>query len=41
LNHDNDADRALVFDAAPEKTSVQSLKRPSGSFADEDDLLDL
>jgi hypothetical protein len=40
-NHDNDADRAPFVDAAPEKTSAQPPKRPSGGFADEDDLLDL
>jgi hypothetical protein len=40
-NHDNDADRAPFVDAAQEKTSAQPPKRPSGGFADEDDLLDL
>jgi hypothetical protein len=40
-NHDNDADHAPFIDAAPEKTSAQPPKRPSGGFAEEDDLLDL
>jgi hypothetical protein len=35
-NHDNGAHHAPVVDAAPEPP-----KRPSGGFADEDDLLDL
>ncbi|KAK1698021.1 hypothetical protein QYE76_014718 [Lolium multiflorum] len=39
-NHDNDVDRAPSVDAALEKTSAQPPKRPSGGFADEDDLLD-
>jgi hypothetical protein len=40
-NHDNDADRAPFVHATPEKTSAHPPKRPSGGFADEDDLLDL
>ena len=40
-NHDNDADRAPFVHAAPEKARAQPPKRPSGGFADEDDLLDL
>jgi hypothetical protein len=40
-NHDNDADHAPFVDAAPEKANTQPAKRPSGGFADEDDLLDL
>jgi hypothetical protein len=40
-NHDNDADHAAFVDAAPEKAITQTLKRPSGGFADEDDLFDL
>jgi hypothetical protein len=40
-NHDNDVDHAPFIDAVPEKASAQSPKRPSGGFADEDDLLDL
>ena len=38
-NHDNDADRAPFVHAAPEKPSAQPPKRPSGGFADKDDLL--
>jgi hypothetical protein len=38
-NHDNDVDRAPFVHAAPEKPSAQPPKRPSGGFADEDDLL--
>jgi hypothetical protein len=38
-NHDNDADRAPFVHVAPEKSSGQPPKRPSGGFADEDDLL--
>ena len=38
-NHDNDVDRASFVHAAPEKPSTQPPKRPSGGFADEDDLL--
>jgi hypothetical protein len=38
-NHDKDADRAPFVHVAPEKTSAQPPKRPSGGFADEDDLL--
>ncbi|KAK1670877.1 hypothetical protein QYE76_059036 [Lolium multiflorum] len=40
-NHDDDADHAAFVDAAPEKANVQPSKRPSGGFADEDDLFDL
>jgi hypothetical protein len=41
-NHDNDVDRAPFVQAAPEKLSAQTPKRPSDGFADEDDfLLDL
>jgi hypothetical protein len=38
-NHDNDDDRAPFVHVAPEKASTQPPKRPSGGFADEDDLL--
>jgi hypothetical protein len=38
-NLQNDADRAPFVHAAPEKPSAQPPKRPSGGFADEDDLL--
>jgi hypothetical protein len=37
--HDNDADHVPFAHAAPEKSSAQPQKRPSGGFADEDDLL--
>jgi hypothetical protein len=40
-NHDNRAHHVPFVDAAPEKASAQPPKRPSGGFADEDDLLDL
>jgi hypothetical protein len=40
-NHDDDGDHTVFVDAAPEKTNLQPSKRPSGSFADEDDLFDL
>jgi hypothetical protein len=40
-NHDNDDDHAAFVDAAPEKANTQTSKRPSGGFADEDDLFDL
>jgi hypothetical protein len=40
-NHDNDADHAAFVDAAPEKANTHSSKRPSGGFADEDNLFDL
>jgi hypothetical protein len=40
-NHDNDADHVVFVDAAPEKASAQTSKRPSGGFIDEDDLFDL
>jgi hypothetical protein len=39
--HDDDADRAAFVDAAVEEPEALPLKRPSGGFADEDDLLDL
>ncbi|KAK1612450.1 hypothetical protein QYE76_036123 [Lolium multiflorum] len=38
-NHDNDADRAPFVHASLEKSSAQPPKRPSGGFADEDNLL--
>jgi hypothetical protein len=38
-HHDNDADHVPFVDAAPEKPSIQPPNRPSGGFADEDDLL--
>jgi hypothetical protein len=37
--HDNDADRLPFVNAAPKTSSAQPPKRPSGGFADEDDLL--
>ena len=37
--HDNDADRVPFVDAAPGTSIAQPPKRPSGGFADEDDLL--
>ncbi|KAM0831672.1 hypothetical protein ACQ4PT_065381 [Festuca glaucescens] len=37
--HDNDADRVPFVTAAPETSSAQPPKRPSGGFADEDDFL--
>ena len=40
-NYDNDADHAAFVDATPEKANTQTSKRPSGGFADEDDLFDL
>jgi hypothetical protein len=39
--HEDDVDRAAFVDAAVEKANVQSSKRSSGGFADEDDLFDL
>jgi hypothetical protein len=40
-NHDDDADHTSFVDAAPEKANIQSSKRSSGDFADEDALFDL
>ncbi|KAK1600867.1 hypothetical protein QYE76_017954 [Lolium multiflorum] len=37
--YDNDADHVLFFGAAPEVSTAQPPKRPSGGFADEDELL--
>jgi hypothetical protein len=37
--YDNDADRVRCIGAAPEVPAAQPQKRPSGSFADEDELL--
>ena len=37
--HDNDADRVAFVDAAPGTSAAQPPKRPSGGFAEEDDLL--
>lgn len=37
--HDNDVDHAPFVPAALEKSGTQLPKRPSGGFADEDDLL--
>ena len=37
--HDNDVDRVPFVNAALETSSAQPPKRPSGGFADEDDLL--
>jgi hypothetical protein len=37
--NDDDVDRALFVGAAPEASTAQPPKRPSGVFADEDDLL--
>ncbi|KAM0856774.1 hypothetical protein ACQ4PT_048851 [Festuca glaucescens] len=37
--HDNDADHVPFVTTAPETSSAQPPKRPSGGFADEDDLL--
>ena len=37
--HDNDADRVPFVNAAPGTSTAQPPKRPSGGFADEDDLL--
>jgi hypothetical protein len=39
--HDNDADHAIFVDAAVEEAKASPVKRPSGGFADEDDLFDL
>nr|XP_051216542.1 uncharacterized protein LOC127334161 [Lolium perenne] len=39
--HDDDVDRAAFVDAAAEEAEALPLKRPSGGFADEDDLFDL
>ncbi|KAM0880055.1 hypothetical protein ACQ4PT_033840 [Festuca glaucescens] len=36
--YDNDADRVPFVGAAPEVPAAQPLKRPSGGFADEDEL---
>jgi hypothetical protein len=38
-NHDNDVDHAPFVHAALEKPNAQPPKRPSGGFADKDDLL--
>jgi hypothetical protein len=37
--HENDADRILFVGAAPGTSTAQLPKRPSGGFADEDELL--
>ncbi|KAM0873436.1 hypothetical protein ACQ4PT_038066 [Festuca glaucescens] len=37
--YDNDDDRVLFVGAAPEVSTAQPPKRPSGGFADEDELL--
>ena len=37
--HDNDADRVLFVGVAPESSTAQPPKRPSGGFAEEDELL--
>jgi hypothetical protein len=37
--HDNNADRVAFVDAAPGASAAQPSKRPSGGFAEEDDLL--
>jgi hypothetical protein len=37
--YDNDADRVLFVGAAPNASTVQPPKRPSGGFANEDELL--
>jgi hypothetical protein len=39
--HDDDVDRVAFLDAAAEEAEARPLKRPSGDFADEDDLSDL
>jgi hypothetical protein len=36
--YDNDVDRVLFVGAAPEVSTVQPPKKPSGVFADEDEL---
>jgi hypothetical protein len=38
---DDDADHAAFVDAAGEEVKASPVKRPSGGFADEDDLFDL
>jgi hypothetical protein len=37
--YDNDVDRVLFVGVAPEASTVQPPKRPSGGFADEDEML--
>jgi hypothetical protein len=37
--HDNDADHVHFVDAVPGTAATQPPKRPSGGFAEEDDLL--
>jgi hypothetical protein len=39
--HDDDTDHAAFVDAAMEEAKASLVKRPSGGFADEDDLFDL
>nr|XP_051221934.1 uncharacterized protein LOC127340201 [Lolium perenne] len=39
--HDDEADHAAFVDAAVEEAKALPAKRPSGGFADEDDLFDL
>jgi hypothetical protein len=39
--HDDDTDHVAFIDAAVEEAEASPLKRPSGGFADEDDLFDL
>ena len=38
---DDDADHAAFVEAAVEEARASPVKRPSGGFADEDDLFDL
>jgi hypothetical protein len=37
--YDNDVDRVLFVGAAPEVSTAQPPKRPSGDFANEDEIL--